>query len=323
MVEGGNRLDCELNTASQPPLGARTGATEIRKTVGSASLAHSFAFVSPFQRSTGVDVARVEDDRLGQHGKSKGHAKNWATVALLFGACSACTKVGAPSAEASVEPDAGNTETDSDTASNPPAPGGDPEPVTTDDCGQFIGLRWSASLGGGRGYQDFSDGTALPIGIDLLPYVDVVAEVDPSHPVPEYEFANVDVALFRSDGALMNRYGFRPPGQERMYRNTDMERFYVTLGEAGVLIPPRGREEDGVQYESVDGAAGQFRFEVTIPGKCHLIQEIPVIVTTNFFTMSDRKIPIFFYDRPLPGAEPPADTDPPPTEYGGYETGQP
>jgi hypothetical protein len=66
-----------------------------------------------------------------------------------------------------------------------------------------------------------------------------------------------------------------------------------------------------------------FRFEVTIPGKCHLIQEIPVIVTTNFFTMSDRKIAIFFYDRPVPGAEPPADTDPPPTEYGGYETGQP
>jgi hypothetical protein len=230
---------------------------------------------------------------------SENRAMNWAKVAALFGACSACTRVGVLSAEASVEPDAGNTETDSDTASNPPAPGGDPKPVTTHDCGQFI------------------------IGYEALPWVDVMAEVDPSHPVPEYDFAYVDVALFRNDGALMNRYGSRPPGQEGMYRNTYMERFYFTLVEAGVLIPPRNREDDGVQFESVDGAAGLFRFEVTIPGKCHLIQEIPVIITTNFFRNGERKIPIFFYDRPIPGAEPPADTDPPPTEYGGYETGQP
>jgi hypothetical protein len=323
MVAGRNRLDSEMDTAPQPPAVARIGATETRKTVGSSSLAYTIGLVPLIQSSIRIDVARVGDDRPGQHRNSKDHAMNWMKVVVLLGACSACTRVGVLSAEASVEPDAVNTETDSDTASNPPAPGGDPKPVTTDDCGQFIGLRWSASLGGGRGYQDFSDGMALPIGIGALPHVNLIAYIDPSHPVPEYEFANVDVALFRSDGALMNRYGFLPPGQERMYRNTEMERFYFRLTEAGVLIPPRNQGDDSFQFESVDGAAALFRFEVTIPGKCHLVQEIPVIVSTNLLTQSDTKIPIFFYDRPLPGAEPPADTDPPPTEYGGYETGQP
>ena len=154
------------------------------------------------------------------------------------------------------------------------------------------------------------------IGVDNIITV-ALRGYDLAEPLPEaLHVGRGSFTVWRDDGVLLMISPVDVPGGDRIaVVASDLQHGgYADAWDKG----PIELGEPDPPMTLMDGTAGVVRLDLDFDGRCHLLQEIPVVLTVNW--TSTRPYPFYYTDLPAPPTDP---TDPPepPVEHHGGDTG--
>ena len=153
------------------------------------------------------------------------------------------------------------------------------------------------------------------IGVDNIITV-ALRGYDLAEPLPEaLHVGRGSFTVWRDDGVLLMISPVDVPGGDRIaVVASDLQHGgYADAWDKG----PIELGEPDPPMTLMDGTAGVVRLDLDFDGRCHLLQEIPVVVQVNHYRVDSGPYPFYYTDLPAPPTDPPE----PPVEHHGGDTG--